>query len=80
MIVAGSAILLFSVWDVLMPREMCQDILIVSDGGDVLAVEQAPCVDPMYELAPYSNNFIPIILSICLMAFGGAILGMIIRL
>lgn len=78
MIVAGSAILLFSVWDILAPREMCQDTFIVSDSGDIVTVKPSHCIDPYF--APSSNNFIPIILSICLMAFGGAILGMIIRL
>lgn len=78
--VAGSALLLFSTWDVLMPWAMCQETYMITDSGDVLARTQLPCIDPTYEIGQSSNDFIPVLLSICLMAFGGAIMGMIIRL
>lgn len=75
MIAAGSAMLLFSVWDALKPRAPCHDIFV--GGATSTMMRQGPCVD-QYGI-PQSSNFIPIILSISLMAFGGAIVGMIVR-
>lgn len=78
MIVAGSALLIFSVADILNPREMCQDTLYA---GGVLMAEPNHCIDPVFEIGwSSSDSFILIILAICLLAFGGAIVGMIIRL
>ena len=79
MIAVGSALLIFSVADILNQRTMCQDNLYV--GGDVLAAEPDRCVDPMFEIGWSSyNGFINVILAICLLAFGGSIIGMITRL
>ena len=80
MIVAGSALLLFSVADIVNPRTMCQDDL---DLGrtDVLVSEPSHCIDPVFEIGwSSSNSVIHTILAICLLAFGGAIVGMITRL
>lgn len=77
MIAAGSALLIFSVADIVTPRATCHDNL--DFGVDILVSKPAHCVDPFY-MAPQYNNFILIILAICLLAFGGAIVGMIIRL
>lgn len=77
MIVAGSAPLIFSVADVLAPPATCYDNL--DFGADILRSEPAHCIDP-FEMPQSSNSFILIILAICLLAFGGAIVGMITRL
>jgi hypothetical protein len=69
MMIAGSALLLFSVSNIINRQAACQD--------DVIP---AHCIDPMFEIAPSSNDFILIILAICLLSFGGSILGMITRL
>ena len=76
MIVAGSARLIFSVADVLAPKATCHGNL--DAGVDILRLEPAHCVDP-FNMVQY-NNFILIILAICLLALGGAIVGMIMRL
>jgi hypothetical protein len=82
MIAIGSALLAFSAWGMLKPREMCQDILVIGDAGaatNVLAARQNPCIDPLYGYYGSSGNFILVVSSICLVAFGGAIVGMITR-
>jgi hypothetical protein len=70
MLIAGSALLLLSISHILDRQTACQDY----------AKPPARCIDPMYEIAPSFNDFILIILAICLLAFGGSILGMITRL
>jgi hypothetical protein len=80
MIIAGSALLLISVSNIFNRQTICQDNLVL-DRGDILSEPlSATCIDPTYEIAPSSNDFIMIILAICLVAFGGSILGMIVRL
>lgn len=69
-IIAGSALLLFSVLNIINRQATCQDD----------AMSSARCIDPMYEIAPSSSDFILIILAICFLAFGGSIIGMITRL
>ena len=76
MIAAGSALLIFSVADIVTPRATCHDNL--DAGAGELVSRPAHCIDP-FEMPQY-NNFILIILAICLLAFGGAIVGMIMRL
>ncbi|HEU4605126.1 MAG TPA: hypothetical protein VFS46_02690 [Nitrososphaera sp.] len=76
MISAGSALLIFSVADIVTPQATCHDNL--DFGVDILVSRPAHCTDP-FEMPQY-NNFILIILAICLLAFGGAIVGTIIRL
>ena len=75
MMVAGSALLIFSVADIVTPRATCHDNL---DFGVDIVSRPAHCID-QFEMPQY-NSFITIILAICLLAFGGAIVGMIIRL
>ena len=80
MIIAGSALLLISVSNIFNRQAMCQDNLVL-DRGDILSGPlSARCIDPTFEIAPSSNDFILIILAISLLAFGGSILGMITRL
>jgi hypothetical protein len=82
MIAVGAALLLVTLSGVLNPRATCQDDFPVGR-EDVLADSYpAPCeptIDPGFYL-PSADGFIMIVLSLCLMAFGGAIFGMIIRL
>ncbi|MGI0015110.1 MAG: hypothetical protein ACREBU_16980, partial [Nitrososphaera sp.] len=80
MIVVGATLLVPSVSSILNPTARCQDNLEVTD---VLADTSAPvgCIDPTFEIVnSSSDSFVIVILSICLLAFGGAILGMINRL
>lgn len=80
MMAIGALLLFISVSGILYPREMCQDdigvdrILVYPDGAPC-----EPSIDPGFYLLS-ANGFIMIVLSLCLMAFGGAIVGMIIRL
>ena len=67
MIVIGSALLAFSIWNMVTPKIMCQDNLGCN-------------IDEYFYMSPISNDFIFLILSICLIAFGAVIYGMIIRL
>ena len=67
MIVIGSALLAFSIWSMVTPKIMCQDNLGCN-------------IDEYFYMSPIQNDFIFIILSICLIAFGAVIYGMIIRL
>jgi len=80
MIVVGAALLILSVSSILNPPARCQDNLdrLYYDSQSSTPVG---CVDPALELlGPSSNNFVILILSICLVAFGATILGMITRL
>ena len=78
MIAAGAALLLITISGVLNPRATCQDdMAIVTD--ILYAYPCEPRIEPGLYL-PSADSFIMIVLSICLMAFGGAIIGMIIRL
>ena len=67
MIVIGSALSAFSIWSMVTPKIMCQDNLGCN-------------IDPYFYVSPIQNDFIVIILSICLISFGAVIYGMIIRL
>jgi len=67
MIVIGSALSAFSIWNMVTPKIMCQDNLGCN-------------IDEYFYMSPISNDFIFLILSICLIAFGAVIYGMIIRL
>ena len=81
MIAVGSALLLLSASNIMTRQAMCQDNLDVGNGRtDILTESSSRCIDPMFEIAPSSNDFILIILAICLLAFSGAILGIITRL
>jgi len=80
MIVVGAALLILSISNILNPPTRCQDNLdrLYYDSQSLTPVG---CVDPALELlGPSSNNFVILILSICLVAFGATILGMITRL
>jgi len=67
MIVIGSALLTFSIWNMVTPKVMCQDNLGCN-------------IDEYFYMSPIQNDFIFLILSICLIAFGAVIYGVIIRL
>jgi hypothetical protein len=71
---------IFSVVGIMNPLTMCKDNLDVGS-KDVLVSEPSHCVDPVFEIGwSTSNSFIHIMLTICLLAFGGPIVGMITRL
>ena len=80
MIAVGATLIVLSVSSILNPPVRCQDNL---DVPDYLEGSSAPvgCIDPAFEIViSSSNNFVLAILSICLLAFGGVMLGMIDRL
>jgi hypothetical protein len=80
MMVIGGLLLFISVSEILYPREMCQDDIWLD--RPLIYPDGAPCepsVDPGFYLPP-TDGFIMTVLSLCLMAFGGVIVGMIIRL
>ena len=67
MIVIGSALSALSLWSMVTPKIMCQD--------------NVDCnIDEYFYVSPIQNDFILLILSLSLIAFGAAIYGMIIRL
>jgi hypothetical protein len=77
MIIIGIVLLVLSFSNVLNPRTNCQDV----SGIDHYGPAGCPAVDPMFEIViPSSTNFILIVLSACLAAFGAMILGIILRL
>lgn len=67
MMVIGSALSALSIWSMVTPKIMCQDNIDCN-------------IDEYFYVSPIQNDFIFLILSICLIAFGAAIYGMIIRL
>jgi len=77
MMITGSVLLIFSVADIVTPRANCHDNL--DFGVDILVSRPAHCIDP-FNMVPQYNSFIIIVLAICLLAFGDAIVEMIIRL
>lgn len=78
MIAVGAALLLITISGVLTPRATCQDYMVLEP--DRLYLHSCePRIDPGFYL-PSVDGFVMIVLSICLMAFGGVIIGMIIRL
>jgi hypothetical protein len=78
MIAAGAALLLITISGVLNPRATCQDYVVIEP--DRLYLRSCePTIYPGFQLSS-AESFIMIVLSICLMAFGGVIIGMIIRL
>lgn len=87
MIVIGSALSALSIWSMVTPKIMCQDninsdsILDARRMDDLVYRYLVQCnVDEMFYVLPIQSDFIFLILSICLIAFGAAIYGMIIRL
>jgi hypothetical protein len=77
MIAAGTALLLITLSGILNPREQCQDYMVEPDR--LYAYPCEPTFDPGFYL-PSTDAFIMTVLSLCLVAFGGVIVGMIIRL
>ena len=79
-IVVGATLLVLSVSSIVYPTARCQDNLEVT-GNPVSPSAPVGCIDPTFEIVnSSSDSFVIVILSICLLAFGGAILGMINRL
>lgn len=84
-IVTGAVLLVLSFSNVLNPIAHCQDNLQQNIGPHFGSADGGggcnSSIDPMFELvSPSSSNFILIVLSACLAAFGAAIFGMILRL
>lgn len=78
MIAAGAALLLITISGVLNPRATCQDYMVLEPDRLYLPPCE-PTFDPGFYLQS-ADGFIMIVLSLCLIAFGGVIVGMIIRL
>ncbi|HEY7734414.1 MAG TPA: hypothetical protein VIB07_06435 [Nitrososphaera sp.] len=78
MIAAGTALLLITISGILNPPELCQDYVVIGPDRSY-----SPTCEPTIYPGLYLSSadaFIMTVLSLCLAAFGGVIVGMIIRL
>lgn len=78
MIAAGASLLLITISGILNPPQLCQDYVVI-EPDRLYFPHCEPTFYPGFYLSS-ADGFIVIVLSLCLMAFGGAIVGMIIRL
>jgi hypothetical protein len=78
MMVVGTALFLVNLSGILNSRATCQDYMVM-EPARLYPPHCEPTIFPGFYLSS-ADGFIMIVLSLCLMAFGGVIVGMIIRL